>query len=137
MATAVRVGVVGFTGYSGAELVKILMRHPGVEPVLLEHRSQSSDEQVPWEDGAERLPWSRESITESGISLVCLATPHEVSLELVPIALDAGVKVIDLSGAFRLRTVDNYERWYGMRSQSSGSAGRGGLRLAGVLPRGH
>ncbi len=114
MAKAVRVGVVGFTGYSGAELVKILVRHPVVEPVLLEHRSQSSDEQAPWENGVERLPWSRESITESGISLVCLATPHEVSLELVPIALDAGAKVIDLSGAFRLRTVDKYERWYGM-----------------------
>lgn len=115
MAKTARVGVVGFTGYSGAELAKILVRHPGVEPVLLEHRRQSPEEQIIWKSEIERLPWSRESITENEISLVCMATPHEVSLELVPIALDAGAKVVDLSGAFRLRTVDKYERWYSMR----------------------
>jgi N-acetyl-gamma-glutamyl-phosphate reductase len=114
MAKQERVGVVGFTGYSGAELVKILQRHPRVEPVLLEHRSQSADDAPFTFDGVARLPWSSQSLREGGLKVVLLATPHEVSLELVPVALEAGVKVIDLSGAYRLRTVDNFRRWYKM-----------------------
>ena len=114
MAKTIRVGVVGFTGYSGAELVKILRGHPAVEPVLLEHRAQSPDEGPHWPDDPERMPWVPENLHDAGIELVFLATPHEVSLELVPAALDAGVKVVDLSGAFRLRTVDKYDRWYQM-----------------------
>ena len=114
MASTVRVGVVGFTGYSGVELVKILRRHTSVEPVLLEHRAQSSDEGPYWASDPERIPWAPENLLKAGIELVFLATPHEVSLELVPVALDAGVKTIDLSGAFRLRTVDKYRRWYQM-----------------------
>jgi N-acetyl-gamma-glutamyl-phosphate reductase len=114
MAKRERVGIVGFTGYSGAELVKILRRHPRVEPVLLEHRSQSGDEQ-PFElDAVARLPWSPKSLREGDLSLVLLATPHEVSLELAPAALEAGLKVVDLSGAFRLRSVENFRRWYKM-----------------------
>lgn len=114
MAKKVRVGVVGFRGYSGAEVVSILRRHPGVETVLLEHRDNADDD---WAlDGAapQRLPWSADSLRDGGIEVVFLGTPAEVSLELVPIALDAGSKVIDLSGAFRLRTVENYRRWYNM-----------------------
>jgi N-acetyl-gamma-glutamyl-phosphate reductase len=114
MAKQERVGVVGFTGYSGAELVKILQRHPRVEPVLLEHRSQSADAAPFAFDGVTRLPWSAQSLHQGGLSVVLLATPHEVSLELVPVALDAGVKVIDLSGAYRLRTADNFRCWYKM-----------------------
>jgi N-acetyl-gamma-glutamyl-phosphate reductase len=114
MAKRERVGIVGFTGYSGAELVRLLRRHPRVEPVLLEHRSHSDDDQPLELAGVARLPWSRKSLRDGGLELVLLATPHEVSLELVPMALDAGLKVVDLSGAFRLRTVDNFRRWYKM-----------------------
>ena len=109
-----RVGVVGFSGYSGAELVKILKRHGGVEVVLLEHRSQTNIDKRVWYQETKRLPWSADNLKEGDISLVFLATPHEVSLELVPVALDAGAKVVDLSGAFRLRTAANYDRWYQM-----------------------
>ena len=109
-----RVGVVGFTGYSGAELVKILKRHGGVEVVLLEHRSQTNIDKRVWYQETNRMPWSADNLKEGDISLVFLATPHEVSLELVPVALDAGAKVVDLSGAFRLRTASNYDRWYQM-----------------------
>jgi N-acetyl-gamma-glutamyl-phosphate reductase len=45
-----RAGVVGFTGYSGAELVGILKRHPGAEPVLVEHRAQTADEAPLFDD---------------------------------------------------------------------------------------
>ncbi|MBI3695285.1 MAG: N-acetyl-gamma-glutamyl-phosphate reductase [Acidobacteria bacterium] len=97
-----RAGVVGHSGYSGAEVVKLLRRHPRVEPVLVDHRA----------DGA-GVPWSPQALVENGIAVVFLATPAEVSIELAPQALQHGVKVIDLSGAFRLRTAENYQRWYG------------------------
>ena len=114
MGQQIRAGVVGFTGYSGAELVKILERHSGVQPVLLEHRAQTEDEKHFLNSHLDRMPWSEETLNEGDLGVVFFATPHEVSLELVPKALDAGIKVVDLSGAFRLRTVSNYKRWYNM-----------------------
>jgi len=111
---SIRAGIVGFRGYSGAELVKILGRHPQAEPVLLEHRAGASERPVP--RGAktpERLPCKASSVIDAGLAVVFLATPPEVSLELVPAMLEAGAKVVDLSGAFRLRTAENYRRWYG------------------------
>jgi N-acetyl-gamma-glutamyl-phosphate reductase len=103
-----RVGIVGFRGYSGSELVRILGRHSGVEPVLLEHR-EAAEEYTPRARHA-RLPCTPESV--AGLAAVFLATPADVSMELAPWMLASGAKVIDLSGAFRLRTVENYSRWY-------------------------
>jgi N-acetyl-gamma-glutamyl-phosphate reductase len=100
------VGIVGFSGYSGAELVSILSRHPDVEPVLLEHREAEDRPRPINYQGPRRLPISEK------LPLVFLATPPEVSLDLTPGLLDAGSKVIDLSGAFRLGTLENYQRWY-------------------------
>jgi N-acetyl-gamma-glutamyl-phosphate reductase len=108
-----RVGIVGFRGYSGAELVRILARHPGVEPVLLEHRADSED--APQQIGAKlpaRAPSTPQAVKAEGLALVFLATPADVSMELAPGMLDAGAKVIDLSGAFRLRAPGAYARWY-------------------------
>jgi N-acetyl-gamma-glutamyl-phosphate reductase len=107
------VGVVGFRGYSGAELVRILERHPRARPLLMEHRSDSAAAVLP--RGARRhqpIACTAEAVRGAGLAAVCLATPHEVSMELAPSLLEAGVKVIDLSGAFRLRTAENYKRWY-------------------------
>ena len=107
------VGIVGFRGYSGAELVRILSRHPHVEPVLLEHRSDSDERPRPRKAGGpRRIAATAAAVQAEGLAVVFLATPPEVSMELTPGLLDAGAKVIDLSGAFRLRTPDNYQRWY-------------------------
>jgi N-acetyl-gamma-glutamyl-phosphate reductase len=114
MKDKIRAGIVGFTGYSGAELVKILERHSIVSPVLLEHRTQTDEEKGFLNGHLHRMPWSEETLKEGNLEVVFFATPHEVSLDLVPKALDAGIKVVDLSGAFRLRTVSNYTRWYNM-----------------------
>jgi N-acetyl-gamma-glutamyl-phosphate reductase len=108
-----RVGIVGFRGYSGAELVHLLERHPDVEPVLLEHRADSED--PPQHLGAKphtRVPCTPQAVKAEGLALVFLATPADVSMELAPAMLDAGAKVIDLSGAFRLREPGSYSRWY-------------------------
>jgi len=87
------VGIVGFRGYSGAEAVRILARHPHFQAVPLEHRA----------DGG---------VVIEGVKAVLLATPPEVSMELAPKFLDAGAIVVDLSGAFRLQTADRYKQWY-------------------------
>jgi len=108
------VGIAGFTGYSGVELMSILARHPSVEPVLLEHRSDTSDKPVPRGfQGPRRIACTQEAVAAAQLAAVMLATHQGVSMELAPQMLAAGAKVIDLSGAFRLRTAANYERWYG------------------------
>ncbi len=95
-----RVGVLGVSGYSGAELLRLLGRHGGVEAVALER------------DGAGSAV--AEAVRRERLNLVFLATPHEVSLEAVPAILEAGARVVDLSGAFRLKDSGAYDRWYGM-----------------------
>jgi N-acetyl-gamma-glutamyl-phosphate reductase len=110
---AIRAGIVGFRGYSGEELVRILAAHPRVEPYLMEHRADSQDRPRPrGHRGPPRIPCSAEAVRDAALDVVFLATPPEVSMELAPWLLEAGAKVIDLSGAFRLRTVENYKRWY-------------------------
>jgi len=109
---AIPVGIVGFRGYSGAELAVILETHPQVEPVLLEHRDAEDRPQPIGHTGPRRGKLSPEAVREEGLAVVFLATPPEVSMEVTPALLAAGAKVIDLSGAFRLDTVENYRRWY-------------------------
>ena len=107
------VGIVGFRGYSGAELVRILERHPHAEPVLMEHRSDSGTTSMPRGARHHRtIAATADAVREAGLDAVCLATPPEVSMAITPELLDAGTKVIDLSGAFRLRSAENYKRWY-------------------------
>lgn len=128
---SIRVGVVGFSGYSGAELCAILRRHPGVAVTLLEHRDRGLGGDEPAAHpiagaesaarrpidfplgGLERRAFSAAALRDAGIGVLFLATPPEVSIELAAPALDAGVRVVDLSGAFRLRTAEAYRRWYG------------------------
>src|SRR6476620_4472978 len=106
------VGIVGFRGYSGAELVTILSRHPHVEPVLLEHRESDDRPRPLGQPGPRRAPLTPDTVRAEGVGAVFLATPADVSIELTPWLLDAGAKVVDLSGAFRLGTAENYRRWY-------------------------
>ena len=106
------VGIVGFHGYSGAELVAILSRHPQVEPVLLEHRETEERPQPIGRGGPRRLPCTPQAVRSAGLAAVFLATPAAASMKLAPAMLEAGARVIDLSGAFRLGTPENFEHWY-------------------------
>jgi N-acetyl-gamma-glutamyl-phosphate reductase len=110
---------VGFRGYSGAELVRILERHPQVRPVLMEHRSDSGGTPQPlnW-TGPQVIGCTPEAVQKESIAVVFLATPAEVSMELAPAFLEAGARVVDLSGAFRLGTAEAYKRWYGAEHTS-------------------
>jgi N-acetyl-gamma-glutamyl-phosphate reductase len=110
---ALLAGIVGYRGYSGAELLHILERHPHVAPVLMDHRDDASPTS-PIRNGRHprRVPCTAQAVRDEGLTVVFLATPPEVSMELAPFMLEAGARVIDLSGAFRLGTVENYRTWY-------------------------
>jgi N-acetyl-gamma-glutamyl-phosphate reductase len=111
--TLAPVGIVGFRGYSGAELFSILKKHPGVDPFLLEHRSESEASVQPLgKTPPKSIPATAEAVKQEGLALVFLATPPEVSMELAPLFIQAGAKVVDLSGAFRLHDAAAYHRWY-------------------------
>ena len=107
------VGVVGFRGYSGVELVRASRQHPHVDLFLLEHRSDSEQRPQPLgHKPPKTIPATPEAVKQEGIDLVFLATPADVSMELATWLLGGGAKVIDLSGAFRLRDAETYSRWY-------------------------
>jgi len=107
------VGIVGFSGYSGAELLRLLSAHPHAQPVLLEHRQDQAIPPAPLNHlQPRRAPCTPDAVRAENLAAVFLATPPEVSMELAPALLDAGAKVIDLSGAFRLRDAATYARWY-------------------------
>ncbi|CAM2935695.1 N-acetyl-gamma-glutamyl-phosphate reductase [Paenibacillus sediminis] len=115
--TKIRAAIVGSTGYGGVELIRFLLEHPNVE-ITSVISSSSSGERV-----AAGYPHLNEIMTQNldGIDIaqiagnadvVFTATPSGVSSKLVPQLLDAGLKVIDLSGDFRLKSSSSYEQWY-------------------------
>ena len=107
------VGIVGYRGYSGAELVSLLGRHPHAEPVLMEHRTDAGGESgLHSKHRPRQIAATGDAVRGEKIEIVFLATPAEVSMDLAPVMLAAGARVVDLSGAFRLRTPENYARWY-------------------------
>lgn len=116
-----RVAIVGATGYAGAELTAILGRHPEVELAALFHSGRNG-ERVPFASihralrgmkGPDAVGFSLELLIEAQPEFVFLATPNETSAELAPKLVDAGIRVIDLSGAFRLKSAIAYPEWYG------------------------
>ena len=108
-----KVGIAGYRGYSGEELVRILQHHSGVEPVLMEHRDDGADcSPIRNHKPPVSISCTAEAVKGAGLAVVFLATPPEVSIELAGTMLDAGARVVDLSGAFRLRTPENYTAWY-------------------------
>jgi len=79
----------------------------------MEHRSDSEERPRPRSDsGHRRIPCTFEAAKDAKLDVVFLATQPEISMNLTPGFLEAGAKVIDLSGAYRLRTPENYKRWY-------------------------
>ena len=130
MPAKLKVAVLGATGYSGMELTRILLRHPQVDTPVLLRRAETSDQShpsktakggAPSESGNGHInladifpalsgngsyplePLSWPSLKQKGVVLLFLATPHEVSRSLVPEAVSHGLRVVDLSGAWRLK----------------------------------
>src|ERR1051326_8000541 len=104
---AYRVAIVGVTGYAGQELDRLLLSHPKFQ--VAGRFASKADEKT----GAE--PFSLERLRSHSPEAVVLATEHELSMHLVPELLSAGYRVVDMSGAFRLKEPHLYEEWYGFQ----------------------
>lgn len=113
----IRVGIVGGTGYTGVELLRLLSAHPEVELVAITSRAEAGrrvDDLFPNLRGHCALEFTPpESSTLAACDLVFYATPHNVAMQMVPELLETGIRVIDLSADFRLRDAELWARWYG------------------------
>lgn len=113
-----KVGVVGGTGYTGVELLRLLVMHPEVELVAVTSRSEAGQRVAslyPNLRGHLDLVFSEPDIeTLSRCDLVFFATPNGIAMNMVPALLEKGVRVIDLAADFRIRDVSTWEQWYGM-----------------------
>lgn len=111
-----KVGIIGGTGYAGGELARILCTHPDVEIAAMTSRQNAGarvSDVHPYLRGYVDIQFTERIADTDGLDLVFVATPHGVAMKEVPALLDRGIKVIDLSGDYRLHDVATYERWYG------------------------
>lgn len=113
----IKVGIVGGTGYTGAELLRLLAVHPHADVVTITSRSEAGvpvSQLYPNLRGAVDLSFSQPDIaTLASCDVVFFATPHGVAQSTVPEILATGTKVIDLSADFRIRDIPLWEQWYG------------------------
>jgi len=113
-----QIAVVGVTGYTGLELARILLRHPELRAPVFYVRETNGAKCLGgafsafrgWGEAPLRpLRWKHPfEQCRHGV----LATPHEVSAELAPPLVSAGLRVVDLSGAFRFRAAETFTSWY-------------------------
>src|SRR4051812_22545418 len=112
----VKVGIVGGTGYTGVELLRLLARHPQAELVAITSRGEAGTpvaKMFPSLRG--RVGLSFTDPATAGLEkcdVVFFATPNGVAMSEAARVLNAGVRVIDISADFRLRDVAEWERWY-------------------------
>lgn len=120
----IKVAIVGATGYSGKELIKILLAHPQIEIVSLFAKIESVlpiSSIFPELKGRcelECYDFKSEDERINEADLVFLAVPHRLSMDIVPKFLSLGKKVIDLSADFRLNDSVLYKKWYGVEHKS-------------------
>lgn len=119
----IRVGIIGASGYAGAELARIICNHPEIELTVATSRQYEGQ---PLSAVFPNLRGKVDIICENPApedlaakaDLFFAAVPHKTAMDLVPLLLDGGKKVIDLSADFRLRDVTTYEDWYQPHSSS-------------------
>ena len=112
----IKAGIVGGTGYTGVELLRLLVQHPHVELKAITSRKEAGTPvagMFPSLRGRVTLAFSEPSVQAlRGCDVVFFATPNGVAMGEARALLDAGSRVIDLSADFRLRDVAEWERWY-------------------------
>ncbi len=118
----IKVGIVGGTGYTGVELLRLLALHPEVSLEVITSRSEegmSVAEMYPNLRGYVDLKFSVPDTDHlKQCDLVFFATPNGIAMTLAPELLEAGVKVIDLAADYRIKDIALWEKWYGMEHLS-------------------
>ncbi len=114
----ISVGIVGGTGYTGVELLRILLRHPKAQVRVLTSRTEAGKpvaDMFPNLRGHTDLQFSDLNIDDlKTCDVVFFATPHGVAMQHAKELITAGTKVIDLAADFRLQNLEQFEKWYGM-----------------------
>ena len=115
----IKVGIVGGTGYTGVELLRLLAQHPAVEVVSITSRGDAGTpvaNAYPSLRGRVDLKFEDPAAADlKSCDVVFFATPNGVAMQQAPGLLDSGVKVIDLAADFRITDVAEWEKWYGMQ----------------------
>lgn len=114
----IKVGIVGGTGYTGVELLRLLATHPGTEIACITSRGEAGQrvsDMFPSLRGYIDLPFTDPAQADlAGCDVVFFATPNGIAMQQTRALLDAGVRVIDLAADFRIQDVAVWEKWYGM-----------------------
>lgn len=124
----IKVGIVGGTGYTGVELLRILATHPEAEVSCITSRSEAGlavADMYPNLRGHYELAFSEPDVdTLAACDLVFFATPHGVAMRMVPELMARDTRVVDLSADFRIRDLEVWAKWYGMPHESPEWAAR-------------
>ena len=114
----IKVGIVGGTGYTGVELLRLLALHPQIELTAITSRGDAGlpvADMFPSLRGYVDLAFSDPATANLAVcDVVFFATPHGVAMAQTPVLLAAGVKIIDLAADFRLQDINTFEKWYKM-----------------------
>ncbi len=115
----IKVGIVGGTGYTGVELLRLLAQHPGVELKVITSRGDAGtavSDMFPSLRGRVGLKFEDPAKADlKSCDIVFFATPNGIAMQQAPALLAAGVRVVDLAADFRIRDIAEWEKWYGMQ----------------------
>lgn len=118
----IKVGIVGGTGYTGVELLRLLAQHPGAEIVTITSRGDAGtnvSDMFPSLRGRINLKFEDPATANlKACDVVFFATPNGIAMQQAPTLLDAGVRVVDLAADFRIKDIAEWEKWYGMQHAS-------------------
>ncbi len=117
----IQIGIVGGTGYTGVELLRLLSQHPEAEVKIITSRAEAGREVAdlfPNLRGHYNLKFTAPDVDAlNQCDLVFFATPHGVAQAMMPSLIDAGTRVVDLSADFRIRDIATWEKWYNQAHQ--------------------
>lgn len=115
----IKVGIVGGTGYTGVELLRLLAQHPDVELKVITSRGDAGtavSDMFPSLRGRVGLKFEDPAKADlKSCDIVFFATPNGIAMQQVPALLESGVRVVDLAADFRIRDIAEWEKWYGMQ----------------------
>jgi len=114
----IKAGIVGGTGYTGVELLRLLAGHPAVKLAVITSRGEqgaAASDLFPNLRGRMDLVFVEPSVSVlEACDVVFFATPNGTAMQMAPALIEAGVRIVDLAADFRLRPAAEWERWYGM-----------------------